>query len=138
MFTAPTAIRAIKKEDPDGELMKNYDLSCLKYQFLAGERCDAATLHWLEEKLNIPVIDHWWQTESGWPMLANMMGVEALPVKPGSATKAVSGYDIQILNNEGEQSWAKSRRFCSGKITITSRKFTKYLGKYRSDLLMVI
>lgn len=103
MFTAPTAIRAIKKEDPNGELLKMYDLSCLKYQFLAGERCDAATLHWLEEQLNIPVIDHWWQTESGWPMLSNMMGVEALPVKAGSAAKPVPGYDIQILNSEGKQ-----------------------------------
>ncbi|OGS71042.1 MAG: acyl-activating protein [Flavobacteria bacterium RIFCSPLOWO2_12_FULL_35_11] len=103
MFTAPTAIRAIKKEDPDGELLKMYDLSCLKYQFLAGERCDAATLNWLEEKLQIPVIDHWWQTESGWPMVSNMMGLEALPVKPGSATKPVGGYDLQILNNEGKQ-----------------------------------
>ncbi|NLP57480.1 acetate--CoA ligase [Lutibacter sp. B1] len=102
MFTAPTAIRAIKKEDPDGELMEGYDLSCLKYQFLAGERCDVATLKWLEEKLQIPVIDHWWQTESGWPMLSNMMGVEALPVKPGSAAKPVSGYNIQILNREGK------------------------------------
>ena len=103
MFTAPTAIRAIKKEDPMGELLKMYDLSCLKYQFLAGERCDAATLHWLEEQLNIPVIDHWWQTESGWPMLSNMMGIEALPVKAGSAAKAVPGYDVQILNSEGKQ-----------------------------------
>ncbi|MCF6212500.1 MAG: acetate--CoA ligase [Flavobacteriaceae bacterium] len=103
MFTAPTAIRAIIKEDPDGDLMANYDLSCLKYQFLAGERCDASTLHWLEDKLNIPVIDHWWQTESGWPMLSNMMGVEALPVKAGSAAKPVGGYDIQILNAEGEE-----------------------------------
>lgn len=103
MFTAPTAIRAIKKEDPDGELLKMYDLSCLKYQFLAGERCDAATLHWLEDQLKIPVIDHWWQTESGWPMVSNMMGLEALPVKPGSATKPVGGYNLQILNNEGKQ-----------------------------------
>jgi len=103
MFTAPTAIRAIKKEDPNGDLLKMYDLNCLKYQFLAGERCDVATLNWLEEQLNIPVIDHWWQTESGWPMVSNMMGVEALPVKPGSAGKAVSGYDIQILNNEGQE-----------------------------------
>ncbi len=103
MFTAPTAIRAIKKEDPDGELLKEYDLSCLKYQFLAGERCDVATLHWLEENLGIPVIDHWWQTESGWPMISNMMGVEALPIKPGSATKPVSGYDIQILNKDGQK-----------------------------------
>ena len=103
MFTAPTAIRAIKKEDPDGELLKDYDLSCLKYQFLAGERCDVATLHWLEENLGIPVIDHWWQTESGWPMISNMMGVEALPIKPGSSTKPVSGYDIQILNKDGQK-----------------------------------
>lgn len=103
MFTAPTAIRAIKKEDPDGELLKMYDLSCLKYQFLAGERCDAATLHWLEEKLQIPVIDHWWQTESGWPMVSNMMGLEPLPIKPGSSAKPVGGYNIQILNNEGKQ-----------------------------------
>ncbi|MCF6182324.1 acetate--CoA ligase [Lutibacter sp.] len=103
MFTAPTAIRAIKKEDPDGELLKDYDLTCLKYQFLAGERCDVATLHWLEENLGIPVIDHWWQTESGWPMISNMMGVEALPIKPGSSTKPVSGYDIQILNKEGQK-----------------------------------
>lgn len=101
MFTAPTAIRAIRKEDPDGNLIKNYDLSSLKCYFLAGERCDAATLHWLKEKLNIPVIDHWWQTESGWPMLANMVGIELFDVKPGSATFPVCGYDIQILNEEG-------------------------------------
>lgn len=103
MFTAPTAIRAIKKEDPNGELLKKFDLSCLKYQFLAGERCDAATLNWTEEKLNVPVIDHWWQTESGWPMLANMVGVGLQEVKPGSATFPVCGYDIQILNEEGHE-----------------------------------
>ena len=101
MFTAPTAIRAIKKEDPNGEFIKQYDLSNLKYQFLAGERCDAATLKWTEEMLNIPVIDHWWQTESGWPMIANMVGVELQKVKPGSATLPVCGYDIQILSEEG-------------------------------------
>ncbi len=102
MFTAPTAIRAIKKEDPNGNFIKKYDLSCLKYQFLAGERCDAATLQWTQEKLGIPVIDHWWQTESGWAMVANMVGVNLLPVKPGSATLPVSGYDIQILNEQGD------------------------------------
>ncbi|MEM1258539.1 MAG: AMP-binding protein, partial [Bacteroidota bacterium] len=85
MFTAPTAIRAIKKEDPNGLLLKKYDLSCLEYQFLAGERCDVATLEWIREKLGVPVIDHWWQTESGWPMLANMVGVEFQIIKPGSA-----------------------------------------------------
>jgi len=102
MFTAPTAIRAIKKEDPNGNFIKKNDLSCLKYQFLAGERCDAATLQWTQEKLGIPVIDHWWQTESGWAMIANMVGVNLLPVKPGSATLPVSGYDIQILNEQGD------------------------------------
>ncbi|MDG4715570.1 acetate--CoA ligase [Winogradskyella marincola] len=103
MFTAPTAIRAIKKEDPEGDLIKNHDLSCLKYQFLAGERCDVATLHWTEQKLKVPVIDHWWQTESGWPMLANMVGVQLQDVKPGSASLPVCGYDIQILNEEGQE-----------------------------------
>lgn len=102
MFTAPTAIRAIRKEDLNGELIKKYDLSCLKYQFLAGERCDVSTLNWTQEQLKVPVIDHWWQTESGWPMLANMVGVDLLPVKPGSATKPVCGYEIQILNENGE------------------------------------
>ena len=103
MFTAPTAIRAIKKEDPTGHMLKRFDLSCLKYQFLAGERCDVATLTWTEEKLNVPVIDHWWQTESGWPMLANMVGVGLQKVRPGSAGFPVCGYDIQILNEEGEE-----------------------------------
>ena len=101
MFTAPTAIRTIKKEDPDGEYIKKYDLSSLKYQFLAGERCDAATLLWTKKHLDVPVIDHWWQTESGWPMLANMVGVELLDSKTGSAGKPVCGYDIQILNENG-------------------------------------
>ncbi|MCA0133465.1 acetate--CoA ligase [Winogradskyella alexanderae] len=103
MFTAPTAIRAIKKEDPNGEYIKKYGLSSLRYQFLAGERCDVATLNWTEKHLNVPVIDHWWQTESGWPMLANMCGVELLPVKPGSASVPVSGYDIKILNEQSEE-----------------------------------
>ncbi|AXO79509.1 propionyl-CoA synthetase [Olleya aquimaris] len=103
MFTAPTAIRAIKKEDPKGQMLKRFDLSCLKYLFLAGERCDVATLTWTEDKLNIPVIDHWWQTESGWPMIANMVGVGLQDIKPGSAGLPVCGYDIHILNEEGEQ-----------------------------------
>ncbi len=103
MFTAPTAIRAIKKEDPEGDFIKTYDLSSLKYQFLAGERCDAVTLRWTQQHLKVPVIDHWWQTESGWPMLANMVGVQLVPVKPGSASLPVCGYDIQILNDQGEE-----------------------------------
>lgn len=111
MFTAPTAIRAIKKEDPNGEYLKQYDLSCLRYQFLAGERCDSATLHWLEDKLNIPVIDHWWQTESGWPMLANMMGYTPFEVKAGSATKPVCGYDLKVLRADGTEAEANEEGF---------------------------
>jgi propionyl-CoA synthetase len=103
MFTAPTAIRAIKKEDPNGEFIKQYDLSCLRTQFLAGERCDVATLEWYREHIPIPAIDHWWQTESGWPMICNMMGVEYLPIKPGSSGKAVSGYNIKILGENGQE-----------------------------------
>lgn len=103
MFTAPTAIRAIKKEDHDGEFIEKYDLSCLKYQFLAGERCDVATLSWTQQHLHIPVIDHWWQTESGWPMLANMVGVGLQEIKPGSAGLPVFGYDIRILDEHGEE-----------------------------------
>lgn len=111
MFTAPTAIRAIKKEDPDGLFIKEYDLSSLKTQFLAGERCDVATLEWYNQHIPVPAIDHWWQTESGWPMIANMMGVEFLSIKPGSAGKAVSGYDIRILNDNGEEVGANEEGF---------------------------
>lgn len=103
MFTAPTAIRAIKKEDPNGEFIKPYDVSSLRTQFLAGERCDIATLEWYQKHIPVPAIDHWWQTESGWPMIANMMGVEFLPIKPGSVGKAVTGYNIQIFNENGEE-----------------------------------
>jgi propionyl-CoA synthetase len=103
LFTAPTAFRAIKKEDPNGEFIKKYDISSLKYLFLAGERCDPDTLYWAQDKLNIPVIDHWWQTETGWGIAANCMGIEALPVKAGSPTCASPGYDVQILDEEGKE-----------------------------------
>jgi len=118
MFTAPTAIRAIKKEDPDGHMIKRFDLSCLKYQFLAGERCDVATLTWTHEKLNVPVIDHWWQTESGWPMLANMVGVQLQEVRPGSASFPVCGYDIQILNEEGHEVEAGVEGYVAAKLPL--------------------
>ncbi len=101
-FTAPTAFRAIKKEDPKGLLKKKYNTASLKYLFLAGERCDIATWEWAKEILDVPVIDHWWQTESGWPMLSNMAGVELLSFKPGSATKPIPGFDIQILNTKAQ------------------------------------
>lgn len=101
LFTAPTAFRAIKREDPQGEYVKKYDLSCFKYLFLAGERLDPDTYHWARNLLDRPVIDHWWQTETGWPITANCMGLEQFPVKAGSSTKPVPGYDVRILDNSG-------------------------------------
>jgi acetyl-CoA synthetase len=101
MFTAPTALRAIKKEDDAGEFLRIYPIPSLRHFFLAGERLDAATYHWIADLLKIPIIDHWWQTESGWPMLGIMMGVEQFPTRPGSAGKPVCGFDIQIFSEEG-------------------------------------
>jgi propionyl-CoA synthetase len=101
MFTAPTAIRAIKKEDHEGDGVKRYDLSSLKYLFLAGERCDPATYHWIKDLLQIPVIDHWWQTETGWPMVGIMMGVQHQDPRAGSAGLPVCGYEIHILSDDG-------------------------------------
>ncbi len=106
MFTAPTAMRAIKKEDPSGALVKQFDMSHFKLQFLAGERCDPDTLHWCEEVLGVPTIDHWWQTETGWPIAANCTGIELLPVKAGSAGPAVPSWDVQVLSDEGHQAAA--------------------------------
>lgn len=101
MFTAPTAIRAIKKEDPEGELVKKYDLSSFKKQFLAGERCDVATLDWFEQHIGVSAIDHWWQTESGSPMLGLMTYNDDYQIKRASAGKPVPGYDIKIFDENG-------------------------------------
>ncbi|MFB4318612.1 propionyl-CoA synthetase [Actinomadura sp. 21ATH] len=101
LFTAPTAIRAIKKMDPDGELLAGHDLSALDTLFLAGERLDPETYRWASRILDRPVIDHWWQTESGWPMVANPRGLEPLPVKPGSPSVPVPGYDVRVLDPGG-------------------------------------
>ena len=103
MFTAPTAFRAIKRDDPKGEFLARYDLSKLRALFLAGERCDPDTLNWAAEKLDIPVVDHWWQTETGWPIAANCLGIEQLPIKPGSPTRAVPGYDVRVLGDDGKE-----------------------------------
>jgi propionyl-CoA synthetase len=103
LFTAPTAFRAIKKEDPAGELTKPYDLSGFEYLFLAGERLDPETYRWAGELLGIPVIDHWWQTETGWPIAADLMGLEPMPTKPGSPTMPVPGYDVRIVDAEGAE-----------------------------------
>jgi len=101
MFTAPTAFRAIKKEDPQGEYLSRYDLSGLQSLFLAGERCDPHTLEWAMEKLQVPVIDHWWQTETGWPICSNCLGDEMLPIVPGSPARPVPGYDVRVLREDG-------------------------------------
>ncbi|AQZ64162.1 Acetyl-coenzyme A synthetase [[Actinomadura] parvosata subsp. kistnae] len=102
LFTAPTAIRAIKKEDPSGAFAKKWDLSGLRHLFLAGERLDPDTYHWAADLLGVPVIDHWWQTETGWPIAANCVGIEPLPIKPGSPTKAVPGWDVHVLDSDGD------------------------------------
>jgi propionyl-CoA synthetase len=101
-FTAPTAFRAIKREDPDGKLIRAHDLSRFRALFLAGERADPPTVQWAEEMLRVPVIDHWWQTETGWPIGANCLGIEKLPVKHGSCTRAVPGWDVRVLEAEAE------------------------------------
>ncbi len=98
LFTAPTAFRAIKREDPNGELIRPEQIKGLRALFLAGERADPDTVQWAEEQLGVPVIDHWWQTETGWPMCANPAGIELMPVKHGSPTKAVPGWDIRVLD----------------------------------------
>lgn len=154
-FTAPTAIRAIKKEDFEGELFHKYDLSSLKYLFLAGERTDIATYEWASAMLKRPVIDHWWQTESGYPMVANLAGVGLIPVKPGSAGKPMFGFDIRILspdhdfmppNQEGAVViklplppgclpglWNDNERFISSYLTEFPGYYFSGDGGYRDD-----
>jgi propionyl-CoA synthetase len=103
LFAAPTAFRAIKKEDPDAKEISKYDLSSLEIIFMAGERLDPPTYHWTIEKTGKPVIDHWWQTETGWAICGNLMGIEQKEPKPGSATLPVPGFNVQILDSEGNQ-----------------------------------
>ncbi|MFL6714324.1 MAG: AMP-binding protein, partial [Sulfurifustis sp.] len=103
LFTAPTAFRAIKRDDPNGDYIKRYPRQKFRALFLAGERCDPDTLAWAEQQLRVPVIDHWWQTETGWPAIVNCVGIEKFPVKPGSAAKPAPGYDVQVLDNQGKQ-----------------------------------
>ncbi|MCB1521886.1 MAG: AMP-binding protein, partial [Hyphomicrobiaceae bacterium] len=103
LFTAPTAFRAIKKEDPKGELIGNYDLSCLRTLFLAGERADPETIKWAEAKLQVPVVDHWWQTETGWAIAGNPVGLGLLPVKYGSPTVPMPGFEIDVLDEKGQK-----------------------------------
>jgi propionyl-CoA synthetase len=103
MFTAPTALRAIRKVDPDTRLLTEHDTSSLRTLFLAGERLDPDTYAWATDRLGVPVIDHWWQTETGWPIAANLRGLEPLPIKPGSSTVPVPGFDVRILDATGQR-----------------------------------
>ncbi len=103
LFTAPTAFRAIKKEDPEGRLRASYDLSSLETLFLAGERLDPDTYQWATAALGIPVVDHWWQTETGWPIAANLRGLEPLPIKAGSPSVPVPGWDVRVLDGDGAE-----------------------------------
>jgi propionyl-CoA synthetase len=101
-FTAPTAFRAIKREDPKGEFVKKYDLSCLRILYLAGERADPATIVWAQQQLGVPVIDHWWQTETGWTIVGNPVGIELLPVKLGSSSVVMPGYELEVMGEDGK------------------------------------
>jgi propionyl-CoA synthetase len=103
LFTAPTAIRAIKKEDPDGALLRDHDLASLRTLFLAGERLDPETYRWATDRLGIPVVDNWWQTETGWPIASNLRGLDPMPLKPGSPSVPVPGYDVRVLDAEGKE-----------------------------------
>jgi propionyl-CoA synthetase len=103
MFTAPTSFRAIRQQDPHGDHIRRYDLSRFRALFLAGERCDPETLRWAHAQLGVPVIDHWWQTETGWAIAANCIGIEHLPVIPGSPTRPAPGWDLKVLDNQGRE-----------------------------------
>ncbi len=118
LFTAPTAFQAIKKEDPNGEFLKKYDISHFTYLFLAGERLDPDTYHWASDLLGVPVVDHWWQTETGWPIAANCMGIEQFPIKAGSPTKSVPGYDVRILDADARNVPAGSEGIVTMKLPL--------------------
>jgi len=128
LFTAPTAFRAIKKEDPEAKLAGRYDLSCLKSIFAAGERLDPPTYEWLAEKFKVPVLDHWWQTETGWPIAANMHGLEPMPVKPGSSTVPVPGYAIDILDDAGKPLPAGEQGYIAIKLPLPPSCLTTIWG----------
>ena len=128
LFTAPTAFRAIKKEDPDGKLAAQYDLSRLKTIFAAGERLDPPTYDWLCETYKVPVLDHWWQTETGWAIAANMHGLEPMPPKSGSSTVPVPGFNVQILDDQGKQLEANEQGYISVKLPLPPSCLTSIWG----------
>lgn len=124
LFTAPTAFRAIKREDPDGQLVKQYDLSHFRALFLAGERSDPDTLQWAEKHLNVPVIDHWWQTETGWAIAGVPLGIERFPVKYGSTSKAMPGWNVQVLGADGQPVGANQEGALVMKLPMAPGAFT--------------
>ncbi len=128
LFTAPTAFRAIKKEDPEGALAAKYDLSCLKTIFAAGERLDPPTYEWLAETYKVPVLDHWWQTETGWAIAANMHGLESMPVKSGSSTVPVPGFNVEILDEAGNQLGPDEQGFIAIKLPLPPSCLTTIWG----------
>ena len=138
MFSAPTAFRAIKKEDPEGELAKLYDISCLRAIFVAGERLDPSTYEWLSETYKLPIIDHWWQTETGWAIASNLFGIEPMPAKPGSATMPVPGFSIDILDDEGNVLGPNVQGFISIKLPLPPSCLTSIWGdteRYKKSYL---
>jgi propionyl-CoA synthetase len=138
LFTAPTAFRAIRKEDPQAELARQYDLSCLKTIFAAGERLDPPTYEWLAETFKVPVLDHWWQTETGWAIAANLHGLDSMPVKPGSSTMPVPGFNIEILDEAGKQLAANEQGFIAIKLPLPPSCLTTIWGdveRFKSNYL---
>jgi propionyl-CoA synthetase len=138
LFTAPTAFRAIKKEDPQAKLARQYDLSCLQTIFAAGERLDPPTYEWLAETFKVPVLDHWWQTETGWAIAANLHGLEPMPVKAGSSTVPVPGYNVQILDEAGQQLAANEQGFIAIKLPLPPSCLTTIWGdleRFKSNYL---
>jgi propionyl-CoA synthetase len=128
LFTAPTAFRAIKKEDPEATLARQYDISCLQTIFAAGERLDPPTYEWLSETFKVPVLDHWWQTETGWSIAANMHGLESMPVKSGSSTVPVPGFNVEILDESGKQLEANEQGFIAIKLPLPPSCLTSIWG----------
>jgi propionyl-CoA synthetase len=138
LFTAPTAFRAIKKEDPQAALAQQYDISCLQTIFAAGERLDPPTYEWLSDSFNIPVLDHWWQTETGWAIAANMHGLESMPVKSGSSTVPVPGFNVEILDESGKQLDANEQGFIAVKLPLPPSCLTSIWGdseRFKSSYL---
>jgi propionyl-CoA synthetase len=138
LFTAPTAFRAIKKEDAEAKLARQYDLSCLKTIFAAGERLDPPTYEWLAKTFQVPVLDHWWQTETGWAIAANLHGLESMPVKSGSSTVPVPGFNVEILDEAGKQLPANEQGFIAIKLPLPPSCLTTIWGdveRFKSNYL---